>query len=417
MEDRIPTSVLSIVEAKQEKGEKLTTLICRMTGTFKPFTDVVIFPGERKFQVRDITQIEGDKHSVKVKGIPFKNCTPFAIITPLDLKVRYNKVAYFIPTSFHNKDFFPGEYSVTGGIFTGYRMFNKEKSSAKVKKLGNLYCVNLPFKSPLVPGAIYTFENTKGFKGEMVLVYPGDMSKKSESIISSRIEKFRSRPGVKGIYSIILRTDNYVELPGFLKDEEFDGSIKMGATRIMEREYNAVKNKIIKQSKASGGVLFNSVKKSCNVTPSFFHAVLDQIVEADDVYIEGDYLVNNGPDKATYLSPLTKESYKLVVDAGIDGISRRTIKDYGMINCFYEIKRMRLAVVLDDDLYYSQEAFKLVLGTIFKGRNIGEPLTIQDIRDSSGLSRRYIIALLNRLEDDNIIHREENDDRVIKTIP
>ncbi len=417
MEDRIPTSVLSIIKATQEKGEKLTSLTCRMTGEFKPFTEAIIFPGERKFQVRDITNIEGDTYLVKVKGIPFKNCLAFAIITPVDLKVRYNKRAYFVPKEFHTKDFFPGEYYITGGIFSGYRMFNKEKYTAKVKKVGNLYSVDFPFKSPLVPGAIYSFENTKGFDGEMTLIYPGDMSKKSESIIASRIEKFRSRPGVKGIYSIILRTDNYVELPSFLEGESFEGSINMGNKRIMEREYNSVKSKIIKQSKASGGVLFNSVKKSCKVTPSFFHAVADQLIEEKAVFIDGDYLIFGGEDRENSLSPLTKTSYALIVEAGVDGLSRRTIKDYGMIACFYEIKRMRLAHVLDDDLYYSNDGFKLLLTKIFNNRKVGDTLTIQDIRESSGLSRRYIIALLNELENSDIIQREEDDARVIKKIP
>ncbi len=417
MEDRIPTSVLSIIKATQEKGEKLTTLTCRMTGTFKPFTDAIIFPGERKFQVKDVKQIEGDTYEVKVKGIPFKNCLAFAIITPVDLKVRYNKKAYFIPEDFHAKDFFPGDYSITGGIFTGYRPFNKEKHTAKVKKVGNIYSADFPFKSAIVPGALYEFENTKGFKGNMKLIYPGDMSKKSENIISSRIEKFRSRPTVKGIYSIILRTDNYVELPVFLRDEEFEGSIKIGFKRIMDREYNAVKNKILKQSRASGGVLFNSVKKSCSVVPSFFHTIVDLMVEEKVVIIDGDYIIYNGEDKTNFLSPLAKEAYKLINEAGISGFSRRTVKNYGMIDCFYQIKRMRIAKVLDDDLYYTNDAFEELLNDLFKGKNIGQTLTIQDIRETTGLSRRYIISLLNILEEAGHIVREIDDERVIKNIP
>jgi len=417
MEDRIPTSVLSIIKASQEKGEKLTTLTCRMTGEFKPFTEAIIFPGERKFQVRDITPVEDNNYLVKVKGIPFKNCIPFAVITPVNLKVRYNKKAYFIPSDYHSKDFYPGDYYITGGIFTGYRMFNKEKYSAKVKKVGSLYSVSFPFKSPLVPGGSYTFENNKGFSGEMVLIYPGDMSKKSENIVTSRIEKFRTRPTVKGIYSIILRTDNYVELPFFLEDESFDGSISMGYKRVMEREYLSVKNRIIKQSKASGGVLFNSVKKSCNVTPSFFHAVLDQLVEEKLVEVDGDYVITTCENREDFLSPLTKNSFLLIKEAGINGLSRRSIKDFGMINCFYEIKRMKLAKVLDDDLYYSLDAFNELLGKIFKSKVVGDDLSIQEIRESSGLSRRYIIALLNILEDDGVIERDEDDKRVIKVIP
>ena len=410
MEDRIPTSVLSIIKASQEKGEKLTTLRCRMTGTFKPFTNAIIFPLERRFQVKDIELIDGDIYNVKVKGLPFKNCTPFSIITPEDLKVKYDKRGYFLPVNFHSKDFFPGDYYITGGIFSGYRPFNREKHSAKVKKLNNLYCVNFPFKTPLVPGAIYCFENSKGFKGDMVLIYPGDLSKKSENIINSRVEKFRSRPSIKGIYSIMLRTDNYVELPYFLKDQEFAGSIKMNNVRIMEREYHSVKNKIMKQSKASGGVLFNDLKKSCKVTPAFFHRVIDQLDQAEDITIQEDYIVYNGEDRKNNLSPL-------ITEAGDNGFSSRELKDPGSMNCFSQIKRMNLATVLDEDLYYSPTGYSELLNKIFKSRNIGDSLTIQDIRESAGLSRRYIISLLKNLEEQEFIIREYSDERVIKKIP
>lgn len=417
MEDRIPTSVLSIIEASQEKGEKLTTLICRMTGSFKPFQRAVIFPGEKEFQVKDVVLIKGDTYKVKVKGIPYKSLTPFSIITPLDLKVKYSKKAYFIPSNFHDKEFYPGDYVVTGGIFTGYRLFNKEKYKAKVRRVGNLYSAELPFKSPLVPGAEYHFENSSGFTGDMKLIYPGYLDKKSENVISSRIDKFRSRPGVKGIYSIILRTDSIVDLPYFLKEEEFDGSIKMGSIRVMEREYNSVKNRVIKQSKASGGVEFSKLKKSIKVSPEFFHSIINSLIGDETLFKEGDYLVFNGEDRVSCLSPLAKEGYKLIVEAGTDGLSSRDIKNYGMINCFQEIKRMRLAYVLDEDLYYSAESFPKVLKKVFSDKVLGDKLTIQDVRDRTDLSRRYIISLLNYLEEREYIIREFNDDRIIKKMP
>lgn len=417
MDKRIPTSVLSIIKATQEKGEKLTTLTCRMTGSFKPGTKAIIFPGEKEFLVKEITEIENNNYSVKVKGIPFKSCIPFAVITPVDLKVKYSKRAYFIPSDFHGKDFIPGEYDITGGIFEGYRLFNRDKYKAKVKKIGNMYSADFPFKSPIVPGAEFAFENKKGFKGQMKLIYPGYLDKKSENSISARMNKFRFKPGVKGIYSIILRTDNYVELPSFLLDEEFDGALKMGNVRVMEREYDSLKNKILKQSKASGGILFGTLKKNIKATHEFFHGVVKKMIEDELVFINDDHLIFNGSGQEDFLSPLAKDGYQQIIEAGITGLSVRTIKNHGMVRCFQEIKRMKLAYVLDDDLYYSKEAFNKLLVKIFTGKSIGDKLSIQDIRDSSGLSRRYIISLLNSLEDEMVIEREINDDRIIKKFP
>lgn len=417
MQDRIPTSVLSIIKAEQIEGEKLTLLTCRMTGEFKPFTDAVIFPGEKKFQVKDIVQEDGDIYKVKVKGIPFKLCLPFSVITPTDLKIKYSKRGYFMPEDFHSKDYYNGEYYVKGGIFTGYRMFKKDTFSAKLRKTGNLYCVDFPFKSPMVPGALYSFENPRGFKGEMKLIYPGNLDKKNETLISSRVEKFRSRPGTKGIYSIMLRTDHYVDLPYFLQDEEFEGSIKLGNIRVMEKEFDSIKNKILKQSRRSGGEPIDSLRKSSNVSGFFFHTVLDYLIERDEVFIKDSHVVLKSDNLESFLSPLTKESYKLIVDSGQNGYSIRTLKNRGMESCFKELWRMNLASVLDDDLYYSTDAFKAILNQVFQDKKIDDLLSIQEIRDNTGLSRRYIISLLNQLEDLEVIEREDDDTRVIKKIP
>lgn len=417
MNQRIPTSVLSIIEAKQIPGEKLTTLKCKMSGLVKPFSRGVIYPGEKELQIKEVFNNKDGTYSVKVKGIPFKSCKKFSIITPLDLRVKYGKKAYFIPKDFHSQDFYNGEYYITGGVFSGYRIFNKEKSSAKVNKLGNLYSVDFPFRAPLVPGAEYLFENSKGFKGTMVLIYPDNLNKKDLNIINSRVEKFRSRPGVKGIYSIILRTNNFVKLPFFLKDEEFDGSIKLGDGRVMEREYTSIKNKIFKQSKASGGISLQVIRKKLNIDSEFFNAVLDDLVKEGSVKLYKDYVVFNGENKESCLSPLAKEAYTQLIEAGSSGISSRAIKNHGLVKCLEEIERMGLAVVLDNDLYIFNISYEDLLDKLFINKTRGDSVTIQFTREATGLSRRYIISLFNILEDDGILSREENDERIIKKLP
>lgn len=417
MNQRIPTSVLSIVEAKQIPGEKLTTLICRMSGLVKPFTKGVIYPGEKELQIKEVFKNNDNTYTVKVKGIPFKSCKKFSIITPVDLQVKYGKKAYFIPKDFHSKDFYNGDYYITGGVFSGYRIFNKDKKSAKVNKLGHIYGVEFPFRVPLIPGGEYFFENSSGFKGTMNLIYPDSLNKKDLNIINSRVEKFRSRPGIKGIYSIILRTNSFVKLPFFLENEEFDGSIKLGSGRAMEREFHSVKNKMLKQSKASGGVELQVIRKKLNIDKEFFNAVLNNLIEEGSVRLYKDYVVYNGEERDNCLSPLAKEAFTQLIEAGDRGISSRAIKNRGLVRCLEEVERMDLAIVLDDDLYIFRKSYIDLLDKLFVNKKVGETITIQYTRDNTGLTRRYIISLFKLLECDGYLDREENDERVIKKIP
>ena len=77
MDKRIPTSVLSIIKAEKEQGEKLITIICRMTGNVKAPTKGIIFPGEKEFQIKSIKSINNNSVKIKVKGLPFDMCKPF----------------------------------------------------------------------------------------------------------------------------------------------------------------------------------------------------------------------------------------------------------------------------------------------------------------------------------------------------
>lgn len=410
--NRIPTAVLTISEVLPNRGEKLTSLKCRMTGEFEPFSQGIIYPGGKTLQVKNIDKNSDGTFTVKVKGISQKQCIPFAVITAEKLKVRIEKRGYFIPSDFRGKKLFTGKYNVTGGIFKGYRLFNSKRDSAFLSPDGALYKVDFPKKVPLVPGGEYDMVNEKGFKQTMVLVYPGFLDKKNASILSSRIEKFRSHPSVKAIYSMILRTDGYVELPFFLKEESFEGAVVLGDAVVMEREYASVKSRILKMSKGSGGFSENDLFKKLKISRRYFDALAEDLIQKGALARVDGYLAYRGEGVQECLSPLAKEAFKYIVDAGSEGISSRTFKNPGLCRCMDEVKRMGLARVLDDDLFISEEGWEEVLKKLFEGSRPGETLDISLARDRTGLSRRYIISLFNILEVEGRLKRDE-DERVI----
>ena len=185
----------------------------------------------------------------------------------------------------------------------------------------------------------------------------------------------------------------------------------------MLREFEAAKNKILKQSKASGGIQIGALKRSVKLPQGLYHIVISSMLDEKLIFSSNDYLVFGGANREENLSPLAKDGYRQIVDSSTKGVSIRGIKNYGMVSCFQEIARMNLAVVLDDDLYFTTEAFDKIVNVIFQGTKVGESLTIQDIRIKTELSRRYIISLLKIIEDRGLIEREVDDERVIKKLP
>lgn len=75
----------------------------------------------------------------------------------------------------------------------------------------------------------------------------------------------------------------------------------------------------------------------------------------------------------------------------------------------------RMIVPLDSSLYLETHAYNSLVQRILSGRSVGERFTIGEAKEATGLSRKYILPLLNRMERDGWVKRW-GDDRVILRI-
>lgn len=73
-------------------------------------------------------------------------------------------------------------------------------------------------------------------------------------------------------------------------------------------------------------------------------------------------------------------------------------------------------VPMDDKLYIARANYQTLLDTVFSDCQTGDLLTIADVRALTGLARKQLIPLLNRMERDGWVRREGDLRRVKKTI-
>ncbi|MFD1802540.1 selenocysteine-specific translation elongation factor [Mixta tenebrionis] len=71
-------------------------------------------------------------------------------------------------------------------------------------------------------------------------------------------------------------------------------------------------------------------------------------------------------------------------------------------------------VPMDDKLFIAREHYQALLEAVFHGCNPGELLSIADVRQRTGLARKQVIPLLNRMERDGWVRREGDLRRVRK---
>lgn len=71
--------------------------------------------------------------------------------------------------------------------------------------------------------------------------------------------------------------------------------------------------------------------------------------------------------------------------------------------------RENLIIPLTDTLFYSRGVYDEVAAVILDGMSKGDRFTIALTKERTGLSRKYIIPLLNRMEEEKRVKREDNE--------
>ncbi|MEI6877280.1 MAG: SelB C-terminal domain-containing protein, partial [Spirochaetota bacterium] len=98
--------------------------------------------------------------------------------------------------------------------------------------------------------------------------------------------------------------------------------------------------------------------------------------------------------------------------AGVEGIDIDAPPAPGAKRDFALLCRVGRAISLDGRLFLSTAAFQELAGAITQGRAIGSRFSVGDAKASTGLSRKWILPLLNRMEGAGMVKRE-GDDRIV----
>ena len=109
------------------------------------------------------------------------------------------------------------------------------------------------------------------------------------------------------------------------------------------------------------------------------------------------------------LSKTAQQLLQLALKAGFDGIEIDKIQLPQVRKDARDLVKLGKLVVLEDFLHYHREVYDKAAAAILKGKKAGDIITISDARTATGLSRKYVIPLLNVLEKTGKVKRNEND--------
>jgi selenocysteine-specific elongation factor len=143
-------------------------------------------------------------------------------------------------------------------------------------------------------------------------------------------------------------------------------------------------------------------------------AVVDALVAAGRLTSRGGLLFA-GADPERSLSPFGRQLLADLRRAGGEGLEPKRLKIAGAQKEMATLARSGLAVSLDGAIYYAADTYRSLVAAILAGRTAGSLLELAAAKQASGLSRKYLIPLLNRMELDGWVKREGDARRVTRT--
>ena len=80
------------------------------------------------------------------------------------------------------------------------------------------------------------------------------------------------------------------------------------------------------------------------------------------------------------------------------------------------LARLKYVICLEGDIYYANELYQTLVQAIITNHSQGDRISMADIKNRSGLSRKYAIPLANKMEIDGWVRRDENQRVILRTL-
>ena len=160
------------------------------------------------------------------------------------------------------------------------------------------------------------------------------------------------------------------------------------------------------------GVSFEDIRNSFNIDNAFTKAFIDYLIQIkiimpfNNIYKKYNQNIELNNSQKNLLEKLEKE--------GLNGLEERTIKSFpNGIKDIKVLSTLKLAIYLEEGIYYHIDVYNRVKKLILKDAKSKDIITIAFVKEKTGLSRKYVIPLLNVLEREKLLKRQGNDRIVI----
>lgn len=405
------------------KGAGLTITGSLRGGIIKRDDILVHYPSKKEISIRNIQSYHEDKEivysasriAINIKNIKKEEirrghllcCKEEKIFSTDEIileLINKNDVEYL--KKIKNAEFAVGTECLIAQILPIYK--NKtysDKDNKNNKEIDDRF-IRLKFDEP-----ISVFWKERGIlisHGGSSIIAAGNVfwGEKTNPFIRKRIidnaSEFLGEIKRDKYNDLFMSVNGYTEASGEIPDYAIKVSNffvkKDYLNSLLERLKNLIENK-------KEGISFEDIRNYLNINNAFTKVFIDYSVENEilmpfnNIYKKYNEEITLNNSQKILLEKLKKED--------LNGLDEKTIRTF--TNGMKDIKILsasKKAVYLDEGIYYHIDVYNRIKKLILQNTKTNDIITIASVRDKTGLSRKYVLPILNAFEREKLVRRE-----------
>ncbi|MEI0550967.1 selenocysteine-specific translation elongation factor [Brachyspira intermedia] len=409
------------------KGAGLTITGSLRGGNIKKDDTLIHYPSKKEISIRNIQSYHEDKEivysasriAINIKNIKKEEIRRGHLLCCKEEKVfstdeiileliNKNDVEYL--KKIKNAEFAVGTECLIAQILPIYKnkTYSNDKSdkdNKNNKEIDNRF-IRLKFDEP-----ISVFWKERGIlisHGGSSIIAAGNVfwGEKTNPFIRKRIidnaSEFLGEVKREKYNDLFMSVNGYTEASGEIPDY----AIKVAnffvkkdyLNTLLERLKNLIENK-------KEGISFEDIRNYLNINNAFTKVFIDYSVENEilmpfnNIYKKYNEEITLNNSQKILLEKLKKED--------LNGLDEKTIRTF--TNGMKDIKILsasKKAVYLDEGIYYHIDVYNRIKKLILQNTKTNDIITIASVRDKTGLSRKYVLPILNAFEREKLVRRE-----------
>ncbi|MTI13126.1 selenocysteine-specific translation elongation factor [Sansalvadorimonas verongulae] len=235
---------------------------------------------------------------------------------------------------------------------------------------------------------------------ELLEALPEELSEQDRLQLSLDFHGYVHRDALAGCDGV--DTSSFVDMSGWLVSHTF-----------FKESLELVQTTLKDEGTALSGA---ELASKLGIEPAVLDQLLQELKKDNIIHMTGGAWVLGGGTSEDDLNQKGQQLLSMIQKAGKEGLQSSKTQVPGGQKELRNLVHLGFIVPMEDHIYYAKDVYDQCVEDILTGLAMNESFPVAHAKDRTGLSRKYLIPLLNRLERDGWVKRNESDRIVIKLL-